>query len=305
MKNRIIHIQYCLTFTLLMLTCCSRSQSLIKKILTYEQVGEKKLLSRIDSFDRKGNMVLEYIFRGYLIKSTGEEEKETKRPQVMRHFEYDRRGRLLKEYNEYPGGRKTSPAFYEWTDTTITGYEIWEEKKEKTKMWQYTINGAGDTVLSLQYGGADGELASGQRSSFIYDNDRRVIEKRKFVLIDPLKMIWESTNYMERCVYSGISASPDSVYNYFKDSDSLVFITINRYNSKGQLEERINKSDGYYSQTQYIYGSQGIEKITENNTGMEPHTVIYSYDSKGRIKEKSELKGEKVVGKYWYINEYY
>ena len=302
-----IYIKYLLTISLLLPAWSSRSQTAVKKTITYDLVRDKKLLRCIDSFDLKGNVVLKYIYRGYSITSTGDEESKTTQPQVIRHFEYDQRGRLVKDYNEYPGGRKASPAFYEWTDTTLTGYEKREDKDEKIKMWQYTLNGYGDTVQFLHYDGPTIVLTSGERFSLIYDKNKRLIDKKKYVLQDPSKMIWTPTGYRERFFYSGVLVYPDSVYNCWLDSDSLIFTLVCSYTSKGQLKEKIykNKNQHIDGKVNYTYCPEGIQKMTENMQGMKPRAVNYSYDSKGRVKEMSVMEEKKVVHKYRYVSEYY
>lgn len=128
-----IYIKYWLTISLLMLVWWCRSQTTIKRVFTYELINNKKLLSCIDSFDHKGNKLLTYIFRGHFITSNGALENKSVQPEVIRHFEYDQRSRLVKEYNEYPAEHNIFPAFYEWTDSTVTGYEKREDKDETIK----------------------------------------------------------------------------------------------------------------------------------------------------------------------------
>lgn len=68
------------------------------------------------------------------------------------------------------------------------------------------------------------------------------------------------------------------------------------YKNKNQLIER---------KINYTYSTTGVQKITENSVGTKPRITTYSYDSKGRVKELSVMEGQKIVRKYWYVNEYY
>lgn len=159
----------------------------------------------------------------------------------------------------------------------------------------------------LDYDGPNIILTSGQRFSLIYDKNQRLTDKKKYVLKDPSKMLWQPTNYREQFFYSGASVYPDSIYNYFKDGDSLIFVVVNHYDPKGRLMEKIykNKNQLIERKVNYTYGIAGVQKITDNSVGIKPRITTYSYDSKGRVKELSVMEGQKIVRKYWYVNEYY
>lgn len=235
---------------------CKSQFAGIRKKYTYELIQNEKKLNRIDSFNMSGGIVTSYYYNDHLIISTDDEKKDKANGllQVIRHYEYDANGVLLKEYNQYPGGRVTSPAFYARTDSLLTAFYNIEGKEKKRTMWTRTLNTYGDTVEFLEYGGPNGELTSGNSVKVIYDRNHRVIDRKKYILKDVLKMHWQPTNYREHFFYSNTSVFPDSVFNYFLDSDSVIFTIVFKYNSGNQLiEKKFTNVEGYIIEKSTIH----------------------------------------------------